>query len=696
MSTERLAFELDPDSGSIVRLHDRQLGVDLITEPRLRSSFSLVLPTPELQANHVVGLEQRAPVVEEVEGGVDIRWRGPLTATAGEVDVDVVLGLRLEGPTLQSRLTVENRSAYPLAEVWQPVLSGFSGVGARESTQTMIPIAGWTAEPQLLQRFRGNGWELGTPIPEYLFKYPGELPMQWIAFWNEEVGGGAYIGCHDSVARFKTLRLALSPGIGHLRADPWPRADEADGLPVGVEIAWIFFPYTPTGGTFAGPPVVLRSFDGDWTAAATIYRDWFTSEFALTDPRASRYRAQSAIQDTMFLLPEGNVTHTFADMGRWARDAAERGVRSVMISGWHQGGHDNGLPVYAPDERLGTWDELAAGIRACHDEGVEVYFFVNVQPVDCDSDWYREELHRYRAVDPWGVSVPMGWGMGTAAARLGATRRPSVFASPAFPEYRRIVVDQMRKLAEIGADGVHVDKLAWSIVLLDFNPGLPLPPDRAPWQGILDAVGELLVSCREVNPEFSISAEGPWDRLLVYTDVFWVWHSTWEEDHVDAFKRTFPQWLPTLAVSQPYDFNVVNNAVRLGYQLLVGPAHYTRSLSDPPMRRLGEYIRDIQRLRTDLADVIFFGEYLAGAGAETRGGPGVRYAVHRDPRTGVRACVAINLEPVEARCSVAFAEPTPRTVTVHRPGEAPVGVKHPATLELPAEGLAVVVAEAEG
>jgi hypothetical protein len=694
MAADAFAFRLDPASGAVVSLHDRRLGVELVSEPRLARSFSLLLPTPSLQANYVVGLEQRAPKVEEVRGGVDVRWRGPLQATVGEVDIDVLLELRGDGPRLESRLVVENRSPYPLGEVWHPVVGGFTGIGAREATQTLIPIAGWTADTQLLQRFRGNGWELGTPIPEYLFKYPGELPMQWVAFWNDDVGGGAYVGCHDTVARFKTLRLALSPGSGHLREDPWPREDEADGLPVGVEIDWVFFPYTPTGGTFAGPPVVVQTFEGDWTAAAAIYRDWFTSQFTLTDPRASRYRAQSAIQDTMFLLPEGNVTHTFADMGRWARDASERGVRSVMLSGWHRGGHDNGYPMYEPDERLGSWQDLEAGIRACHDEGVEVYFFVNVQPVDCDTDWYREELHRYRSVDPWGVSVPMGWGMGTIGARLGATRRPSVFASASFPEYRRIVVDQMRRLAEIGADGVHIDKLAWSIVLLDFNPELPAPPDQAPWQGILDATDEILAACRDVNPEFSISAEGPWDRLLAYTDVFWVWHSTWEDDHLDAFKRTFPQWLPALAVAQPYDFNVVNNAVRFGYQLLVGPAHYTRSLADPPMRRLGEYIREVQQLRDELADVIFFGEYLAGDGVAVTASGRVHYAVHRDPRTGTRACVVVNLDPVARRCTVAFDGGGPGEATVRRPGAAPARAAQPVALELPPEGLAIVVADA--
>lgn len=77
-------------------------------------------------------------------------------------------------------------------------------------------------------------------------------------------------------------------------------------------------------------------------------------------------------------------------------------VKSVLISGWNKGGHDNLYPYYEPDERLGTWEELEAGIRKCHEMGLKVYFFVNFQPVDNDTDWYRRELHQYCIMDPWG------------------------------------------------------------------------------------------------------------------------------------------------------------------------------------------------------------------------------------------------------------------------------------------------------
>ena len=62
--------------------------------------------------------------------------------------------------------------------------------------------------------------------------------------------------------------------------------------------------------------------------------------------------------------------------------------------------------------------------------------------------------------------------MGTLGARLGYTRPPLIEECSAIPDFRKIIVAKMRKLAEIGADGLHIDKL-WPRPGLDFNPFQP-------------------------------------------------------------------------------------------------------------------------------------------------------------------------------------------------------------------------------
>lgn len=739
IENERYTLDLDDRNGAITGLRDRAGDLDLITSPRLvhtgylpAGSFKLLLPLPGTEANYILGRDQVLTGIREIPAGEDaacrgaiLTWSGPLTGApargdlpCGRFDLDVTATIRLQEDTVTFQLQVTNRTRFKLAEVWFPILGGITGVGPREQTRALIPLAGTTANPDLFQNFHGMV-ELGTPAPECSYSYPGRMPMPWLDFYNPVAGRGVYFGCHEGAARSKALWLALYPGLGHGRRDNWPRADEVapetysaapckdgafSGEPVGLAISWINFPYTPPAETFEGPEVVLRCHDGDWHEAARYYRSWFAAayntpscNYALADAPKSWIHQEMAFQNTMFLLPEGNILWTFRDIPRWAAAAAECGVRSLLISGWNVGGHDNHYPMYEPDPRLGTWEELADGIRACHRLGCKVYFFVNLQPVDVDTDWYRRELQRYRSMDPWGVSVKMGWGMGTLAARMGLTKRSVVWCSPSIPEFRRIIVSQMARLASIGADGLHLDKLAWGDVLLDFNPELKVSPDRATWEGILQAVDEILSECRALNPDFAISYEGLWDRLLPYSDVVWAWHNPGDSDHTAAFKYAFPQWIPGLSISQPYDYNVVNTAVRYGYQLFIGPAHYTSSLGSRPMRALAWYIKEVLTMRQALKEFIYLSEFLDVEEAQVACGSDIRFNTHRNRATGQRACVLANYGESVQTATIAFTDSAPaRTreagqALVYRPGCTPEPVGLPITLAIPAERLAVVV-----
>lgn len=150
---------------------------------------------------------------------------------------------------------------------------------------------------------------------------------------------------------------------------------------------------------------------------------------------------------------------------------------------------------------------------------------------------------------------------------MGETQRTMVAANPVHKEFQEIIIRQIKRLVEIGADGVHIDKFVFS--RLDFNPSLNITPDQACMKGILDGTDKLLKACREENEDFCISVEGAWDFMLQYTGVTWAWHQTWDKEHLSVFKYTFPQWKPCLAVDQPFDYNVVNNAIRYGCQIFL-------------------------------------------------------------------------------------------------------------------------------
>jgi len=691
-------LEVDSQNGVIKHLFDKIGNFDLIVEPRLADNFRLLLPLPgtkpvfATEANYILGKEQRLTSTEKRANGMTLRWNGPLTNPRGDFNLDVAMSIEFVKETIEFRLDVHNRTQYKVAEVWYPILGGIMGIGGgvdeRKSTRAMVPSGYSQWDTNMFTHF-GRSYDLGTQVPEHSFSYPG-MSMPWAVLYNPQLKRGMYFASHDTVPRFKTVHFEMHPGNGNGRpVSDWPRPEELNGLPMGVIANWVNFPYTEPGEAFESPPVVLQFHEGDWRQATKIYRKWFTSNFPLTDSQKSWMRQETAYQDTMFLLPEGNVNFTFKDIQKWAKDALDYGVKAVLISGWHWGGHDNGYPHYEPDPRLGTIDELAAGIRECHKMGVKVFFFVNLQPVDIDTDWYKKELHQYRAMNPWGCEYgTYGWGMGTLGARIGITRRALAAVSSSFPEYRQIIVRQIKTLADIGADGVHIDK--FMSVGLDFNPAIKTSPDRASWEGMLLFLSEMMEACKAVNPEFCISVESTWDRILSYTDVVW-----WAPGGHSVIKTTFPQWVACVGVTQPYDYNVVNNAVLFGYNLLVGPAHYTASMGYKPMKRLSAYIKEINRIRGELIDTVSLGEFLEKEQVRLEGQFAThghaRWSVYRNLQTGKRACVLVNLGIIPLEASVAAFEGNDKgEVSIYQPFEETRSAKLPVTVTSPPEQVLIV------
>ncbi len=688
--------EIDPSTGAVRRLFDKVAKVELIAEPRLAESFRLLLPLPDLESNYILSTEQSAPRIETTGRGLTVRWDGPLCNAQGGYDLAVAVDIELLDRTVQFRITVVNHTPHDVAEVWHAGLGGIMGLGERKNTKILIPLHGTSAHDDLFRNFpesMGIGGGGGMRFPEFYAEYPGSMSMPWTDIYNPSLGRGLYYACHDVVPRMSALHFEMHPGMARNRlGGNWPTDEEIaameDVYPAGVVMHWVHMPYTRPGGRFSGPPVVLRCHEGDWHAGAKIYRAWFLSQFPVRRAEDSWLRREQAVQDAMFLLPEGNVMLTFKDIPQWAKDAAEYGVKAVMISGWNVGGHDNQYPMYAPDPRLGGWDDLAEAIASCHEMGVKVLFFANIQCVDTSTEWYRRELHAYSVMTGRGASKTTGWGMGTLGARMGHTCPPCGSCDPAFPAYRRIIVDQMRKLAEIGADGVHFDKVGGGS--LDFNPGLEIAPDRAHPGGIIQCLEETLAACRSIRPDFCLGVESHWDRLLSTCDAWWLW---FDSEHVAVMKYTFPEFLPTFAVAQPWDYANVNRAVQYGCQILVGPVRYSASMRDEQSRTISAYIGEIIRIREELKGIIFFGEFLDKLEVEVRAAEHLQYGVHRNPKTGKRACVLVNhsAEPLET--GVAFEGNDDGRARIFQPFEKVRMQELPAELSIPGERLAIVVEE---
>jgi hypothetical protein len=660
LDNDHLRLEVDRAHGTIARIVDKPGEIQLAPVQELADSFRLVLRGADKTTKTIFGRDQRLSAFSERDNGFDLMWSGPLLDSDGRPhDILARMEVRLAGPALEFQLFVENHTECQVIQAWYPLIGGLSRFGRGPEVGepcVMFP----TSAPTIRK--------LAAPLDELTLAYPGQMNMSYSSVYNPRCNRALYFASHDTVARLKYY---------HVFAQPSPAGNEVFACIQHV-------PCTPPGQGFAGSPVVVRFHAGTWREAGPLYRDWFTRTFSLMDPARNWIRRQAFVQDTMFLLPEGTLNLTYHDIPRWAQDARDHGITAMLISGWHRGGHDNGYPHYEPDPRLGTYEDLRRALAECHSMGVRVYFFVNYQQAMIESQWFKDELHQYVEMREDGGYGACGWGMGTLWARMG-NAKPMTWVDPSFPPYRDALLRHFLKLVEIGADGLHVDKMFPTPQ--NFNPRCTLSPDTSTWEGAIQLSRRLLDEARKVNPDFALSFECNWDRMLEFSNAIW-WVG-----NMSFVRSVFPEMIETRAITSPYDYLGVNNAVRLSQVGLLGPLNYTRSVGWEPWRGLADYLCEVKRIQDELSDAVLYGQVLGHEGIELAAAPAecVDYNVFRSATTGRRVCVLTNSD-LEQRTQVVqtFPGTTSRRVRVHAPLQAPVESELPVKLIIPGERIVFV------
>jgi hypothetical protein len=641
-----VTVEIDRSSGLIRRFADAGLNMTLTPKTGSGEAFRLIVRSADGDLQTLIGRDLPAPRWTVSASRAVAEWPELLPDGAGHThDITVRVAYGVEGSELRIWMTVQNRSKGTVLEAWYPTLGGLEALGGEAVS----------SQP-------ANRRALKLPFGDFAPLYPGHMPMGYVDLGARN---GLYFGAHESLARTKALRVMENRG--------------------DIVARLCHLPHIPSGGVMNGCAAVFRFREGGLAASGKLYAAWFRRAFGTKDPKKDWLRRQSFFQMTMIMLPEGNINYRYRDIPRLAADAKRYGVEAIQIAGWQKGGHDNGYPLYEPDPRLGTWDDLRKAIAQCHRMGVRVFFFVNLQPAMLDLDWYKRELHRYASVTAAGDPIWVaGWGMGTLASRMGLTTPLMAFLEPSFTAYSDALLRYFKKLASIGAGGVHVDKMFPQA--LNANPNLTMPPDASGWEGAIRFLTRMDRECRAINPDWRISNECSWDRVLQ------VGTATWWAGNMTAVKAVFPETAETVGLYQPFDYAGVNNAVRSGHVVMVAPYHFQRSMDEPAWRGLSRYIRDVKKIRDELADAVFMGETIGPEGAAITASPGsLLHNVFRNPSTGRRVCVVQNMGTTPALATFqAFSGSASGLVRVHRPGQPAKAFGLPATFRLDGERIAFV------
>jgi hypothetical protein len=297
------------------------------------------------------------------------------------------------------------------------------------------------------------------------------------------------------------------------------------------------------GGRYYSPPVVVRFHSGTWRDSARYYRGWFEQNVGRVNASRVGIAGWDAWQITYMVTPQGQVRYRFSDLPEIAAHAKAAGIPALMIGGWHAGGLDANYPRFAqPNPRLGTPEELAAGIRACREAGVEVILWANANQLSVDTDEYRQELHRYAIHSTNGMPHPaVGYGFDSLLNMMGYTVPRMVAGNLAHPELRALLAAEWEKVKAFQPSAMLVDKvICGEPYHLDFNPAAPGRVESSAHQALIEAVGSLAASLPD---GLTLGLETSWDRMMPFANVTYTRY--FGQEHVPVQETVFPEVKPT-------------------------------------------------------------------------------------------------------------------------------------------------------
>jgi hypothetical protein len=691
IENEHFSLSLDPACGALSSLVVKRNRSELIGEKRLLANFRICLPLPDYQCNYIEGSTQKPATIHRTSSGFNVHFSN-LQSEKGEYPLDLSYTISLADDEVRFRARLINKSDHPVSEFWFPRIGGWTEFGGRDA---LLAVPGYVAcahNVSLFRQYPGRRG-LGAEAAEYSTDYPG-IAMPWWEIYDAANDVGLYLGYHDATCRFGTFHTYLVPTTSG-DTDAWLTREQAAGAPVGLVFSHVRYPFIKSGEVFDTGEFILRVHQGDWHQGSLFYREWFIEHFPF-DKSGSWLRRQSTWFSSIIYQPEDRIIADYKTYDQWAKDAEGFGIKCHELIGWSKGGLERDYPEYYPEPKLGGWDGYKALLRSIRSRGARCLTFVNYNVLDSDGEEYKGSLRNYAREDQFGGTPNhMAWGESTLIARKGFSVHQHVLAS-VVPPLEELLEQRFVRLAEAGADGFQIDKTVGGCAL-DWNPLNTRKPDEALCEGLVRAIASVLVKCRTVNPEFCLASEAGLDRMIPYVDVY---YRAASENTISPLRYVFPEWTAVQHVSTPRDFRGINGAVLTGAVICVEPASYQGTLADPLYRDLARYVSEIEKIRQELAPLIFLGKFYDNQGAQVtaaEGQPGkplspdVLFAVHGDSTGQRRALVVANHSSEVRKYEWKFTHRQVEKAKLYAPFEKAKEVASVNPLEISGPGLHILV-----
>lgn len=678
LQDQEFLVAFDPASGALTRMQHKPTNWVVQRRPSLGVSFRMLVPIPGRRANFVLGQKQHAVSVNKIsDDQVRIVWNALASEHAGILPINFAATVTLKEGRLSFDATIENKSAYPIETIDFPYFGDLNPPAPDSSIAARTMWYGNLGNDELYPNFGNEKGYWGVDFPTKTFGTNRSL-FCLIQAPNE----GLYFEMSDpALPYYLEYTFEQHPGVVH--GAVVPRADEFSGFPVHLEFRTCHFAYVEPNSSKTLAPIVIRGYKGDWHAGVDVYREWRGTWFK--PPHLPAW-ARDVHSWTMLRMnsAEEDYTISYNKFLEYGEEYAKYGVKAVQLIGWNIGGQDRDDPSQDTDPHLGTWQEFHDVIAKVQSLGVNVILFAKLNWADLTSQWYKTELYKYEAKDPYGIRYEQGgYNYVTPTQLTGINTRRRAVMDFADPRYRGIAEKEFQKILALGSTGWLWDEICHHAgALYNFAPGHGYNPPGYIYAGDLPLSAALREAADKLSPDFLFAGEGPQDWLMQYFPV--------SEAGVSA--TPICQYLDTrnslmiAGVNGFDDREQLNNILLNRCVIQYEPFLYKGHLHDFPLTMA--YGKKIDDLRRRYKAYLWDGAFRDNLGAEVSSDGQHRYSVFL-AENGRRAVVVVNLStdtPIIAKVIL----PNPGTLIEAAP-EQPDGKSSNGTLQIPARSAAVLL-----
>lgn len=514
LQDSRILVAFDSQTGALTRMVDKTSGWTVERRPELGMSFRMLVPLPDRQYNYILGREQHAVKVDKIsDHEVVVEWRNLLSQHGGVLPIAFTATVRLNDGVLTFDGSVINDSKLTVQTVDYPY---FGDVNSPARQTPMVARTMWYGNLGAVEIYPYFSNQFGYWGDVYPTKsFDSDKSLFCLIQSPKE---GMYVAMADpNQPYFLQFTFEQHPGVLSTVTNQVPEVDEIGGKPVHLEFRTCHFVFVHPGSSKKLAPVVVQCYKGGWHAGVDIYRKWRATWFK--EPRVPEWaRDVNSWLELQVNTPVQNYAVPYDSLVNYGKECAENGVSAIQLVGWNKGGQDGGNPSLSTDPGLGTWQQLHDAIAKIQALGVKMVLFGKFPWADMTTKWYRDDLYKYEAKDPYGIPyVKFGYLYLTPLQLANINDHPFAVMDFLDPAYRAIAVRQFKKVLALGAAGFLYDEVpTHSPVKYNFASGHGYNPPGYIYAGDEPLARELHAAADSVNPDFLFAGEGPQDWLKQY------------------------------------------------------------------------------------------------------------------------------------------------------------------------------------